>query len=542
MKKYILAIITIASLMSAKAQTLEEALKAEDFDKYETARNILLQVIAKEPNKGENYYYLGQIYGSLFKPDSALWAFNTGVKNNPTSPACYAGLGGLLMEENKLADAKVQFDKALSFSKERNGTYSDVKAMVWVAENMIASENKLVADAEALMRNALEVDKSNYDVLVTMGDVFLEINNGGEAANNYERAIDLQKTNPKAYSRVANIWVKVRNIEAAQKDLNRALSIDPNYAPALKLQAELYYQQRKFEKAKETYKSYLLNSEASFANRLRFAQILFRAKEYDEALVQIEELQKTDKSNLFLYRMLAYSYYEVGGLKNDTSKCRTGLTALEYFMSKVDEKKILTSDYEYMGKLQSKFKGYDTLAINNFKKVLSLDADKIEMYQELAKVYNKMKRFDEAANNLQIFIASSKKVTVADYFLLGKAYYFGKKFVSADSAFSIVNTKSPNYADAYYYRGMSQASINTALNDTIGKFCFEKYLSLININDPAVAEKQKNNIVQAYDYLGSYCYKNSAKGEERNCKTYFEKILILEPGNKKAAEFVKTIK
>ena len=83
MKKYILAIITIASLMSAKAQTLEEALKAEDFDKYETARNILLQVITKEPNKGENYYYLGQIYGSLFKPDSALWAFNTGVKKYP---------------------------------------------------------------------------------------------------------------------------------------------------------------------------------------------------------------------------------------------------------------------------------------------------------------------------------------------------------------------------------------------------------------------------------------------------------------------------
>ncbi len=351
-----------------------------------------------------------------------------------------------------------------------------------------------------------------------------------------------KKQTPKAYARVANIWVKVRNNEAAQKDLTRALSIDPNYAPALKLQAELYYQQRKFEKAKETYKSYLTFSEASFANRLRFAQILFRAKEYDEALVQIEELQKTDKSNLFLYRMLAYSYYEVGGLKNDTSKCRSGLIAMEYFMSRVDEKKILTSDYEYLGKLQSKFKGNDSLVISNFNKVLSLDSDKLEMYQELAKVYNKMKRFDDAANSLQIYLGTSKKTSVADYFLLGKAYYFGKKYISADSAFAIVNIKAPTYAEAYYYRGMSQGAINTALNDTLGKFCFEKYLSLININDLAVAEKIKNNIIQAYDYLGSYCYKNSAKGEERNCKTYFEKILLLEPGNKKAAEFVKTIK
>lgn len=542
MKKYIITFVALISLLGAKAQTLEEALKAEDFDKYESARNILLQVIAKEPNKGENYYYLGKVYGNLFKPDSALLAFNVGVKNDPLNAACYAGLGGLLMEENKVSEAKIQFTKALSFSKERNGTYSDVKAMVWVAENMIASENKLVTDAEELMKNALEVDKSNYDVLVTMGDVYLEINNGGEAANNYERAIDLQKANPKAYARVANIWVKVRNNEAAQKDLTRALSIDPNYAPALKLQAELYYQQRKFEKAKETYKSYLTFSEASFANRLRFAQILFRAKEYDEALVQIEELQKTDKSNLFLYRMLAYSYYEVGGLKNDTTKCRSGLIAMEYFMSRVDEKKILTSDYEYLGKLQSKFKGNDSLVISNFNKVLSLDSDKLEMYQELAKVYNKMKRFDDAANSLQIYLGTSKKTSVADYFLLGKAYYFGKKYISADSAFAIVNIKAPTYAEAYYYRGMSQGAINTALNDTLGKFCFEKYLSLININDLAVAEKIKNNIIQAYDYLGSYCYKNSAKGEERNCKTYFEKILLLEPGNKKAAEFVKTIK
>jgi tetratricopeptide (TPR) repeat protein len=537
MKNRILSLVGFL-LMSgfAQAQSFSEGLRNIDFEKYEASRDVFKQLVAKEPSNGDYWYYLGQSYLNLLNTDSATFCYNEGVKVAPANPSNYAGLGELeLLVENK-EKAKEHFDKALSFSKTRSGIISDIKAITVVASSMVNNAIvKMLDEAEALIKMGYDQDKKNYDLLIAGGDVYLEKNDGGNAATFYERAIGIEPKNPKAYTRVSVIWIRVKNYEQAQSDLNRAFEKDPNYAPAWKYQAELYYAQRKFTLAKEAYGKYLANSEPSLANQIRFARILFLSKAYDESLEKIDEIQKEDKTTLLLYRLRAFSVCEVLETKVDQELAKSGLGSLEYYFSKQDAKKLTASDYEYLGRLQSKVGGKDSLAVSTLKKAMELNPYNTDMYIDLAKIYNKMKQFDSAAASYEVYIARAKKVTAADYFLYGKALYYAKQYNKADSAFMKVNELKPDYPDAYLWRGNCNSSMDPDFESDLPKPFYEKYIQLLSA-DPEKFEsnlKQKNKagLINAYGYLGFYFLNKDKKAE---AKEYYKNVFELDPANVKA--------
>lgn len=543
MKRLVLFAQLLLVAFSIQAQTLSEGLKAIDFEKYEHARNIFLALTQKEPANGENYYLLGQSYNNLFKPDSALISYNKGIQNAPNYPSLYAGVGELLLVDNKVMEAQAQFDKALALCKNKQGEYVNAKGMIAVASAMITGENKMLAQASALMEEAYKVTKTDYDVLTTAGDVFLEMQDGSKAATFYNRATVLNPNNPKAFAKIALIWIRVRNLPVAKEALDTAFAKDPNYATAFKNQAEYYSLLRKFDKAKESYKNYLLNSEVSSANQLRYAQILYRSKEYAEALIYVQEAIKSDKSNnIYLNRLLAYSSYETGNLKNDQETFKKGLTALETLLSKIAPEKVTATDYEYLGKLQSKIPGKDSIGIVNINKALSMDPNKIELHQELAKIYFKQRKYAEAVAAYEAYTGQAKKVTLLDNYTIGKYYYNAKMYVKADSAFAKVNEAKPDYADAYLQRANANAALDTLLKSTTAKTLYEKYIEL-TLADTANFNKQKaslsKSIASAYDYLGFYYLQKDMKNE---CKAMYRKALEYDPKNKNAIEVLKQLK
>ncbi len=537
MKKLGVLIIMTLATVGVYAQTLTEGLRALDFEQYEKARGIFTTLIQNEPANGDNYYYLGQAQWNLFKSEEALKAYKAGITAAPNNPMNYAGWGELLLEEGKVEEAKEQFNRALSFSKGKDGKCKDINALRIVADAMVSSETKLTNSAAILVEEALELNRRDYDVLITTGDVYLEKDpgNAGPAASMYENAISLQKNNPKAYTRVSNIWLRVKNAEATKSALDRALEIDSNYAPALKNLAEYYSLSKQFAKAKETYERYLQNSEPSSANKTRWARILFRNKEYKAALYVILEVQKADTSDIYLYRLGGYSYYEVGVEEKDTSMFRPGIESLEHFMANIDSKKIISNDYEYLGKLYSKIKGNEDLAVANINKALEADPGKLELYKEAATIYNNIRQYDKACESFELYIAKSGRGSAADYFLMGKAAFFSKQYAKADSAFAKVNELKPDYAEAYYYRGNAIASLDPDFNTSEAKDMWDKYLSL---TEPT-PDKYKRNIVSTYSNLATYYIQ---KDNNNKAKEYYNKVLALDPENKDAKDKLKLLK
>lgn len=519
------------------AQTAEDGIRALDFDRYEYARNVFTNLTQTEPTKGANYFYLGQSYLNLFKPDSALWAYNKGVQAEPNNFMNYVGLGELMLEDNKNNEAEGYFDKALSFSKGRDGRSKDVNALRLVSQAMISpEENRMIDAAHEHITRALELDKNNYEAIITAGDVSLLKNPGqaGGAADLYERAISLNPKNPKAYTRISYIWLSVKNAEATNDALQRALAVDANYAPALKNLSEYYYQTRQFAKAKETYVRYLENSETSLGNKKRFARILFRNKEYEEALNEINSIMQADQSDIFLYRLMGYSCYEVAEAKKDTTKYKPGLDAMETFLAKVNEKKVIISDYEYIARLNAKISGNEAAVINAFNKAISMEGSKIETIVEAAQVTSKLKKYQESSDFYSLYFSKITKNDLPNLVRFGIVCMNSKQLVKADSIFNRVIEIKPDYSESYFYKGNINSTFSEPDKAQLAKESYEKFILLVE----ATPDKFKSKLITAYAYL-RYFY--IQKEDKANIKLYNDKILVLDAENKEALDIKKAL-
>jgi len=521
------------------AQSLQEGLVALDYNRYEQARNIFIKLTETEPTNGLNYYYLGQAYINLYKTDLAREAFSKGVNIDPNNPANYAGLGRLLLDDEKPAEAKVQFDKAITFGRAKDGRYKDVQSLVYTADAMSSADNKQLDEALKLINIALESNKKTYDMYIVAGDVYLELNDGGKSASMYEKAIDLEKSNPKAYVKVSEIWLRVKNAEATYTALKQATDLNSNYAPALKALAEYYYQTKNFEKAKTTFTKYLENSEPSLANKQRFARILYRSKEYKDALELINEILLVDKSDLYLYRLAAYCYYEQGvSIKDKDSATQLftkGVELLNNFVKNIDPAKVISNDYEYLGKLYSRIPGNDSISIYYISKAIETDPTKLELIKEAANIYYKLKRFNEAVTYFEKYMSTASKITLVDYQLLGLSAYYSGQYNKCDSAYIKILEIKPDYTDGYYWRGLANSSLDPDYKETKAKENYEKFVSLAE----ATPEKYTSKLVVAYDYLGSYAI---TKDDNKLGKEYYLKVIKVDPKNQRALEILSQLK
>ncbi|MFA9215165.1 MAG: tetratricopeptide repeat protein [Candidatus Methylacidiphilales bacterium] len=214
---------------------------------------------------------------------------------------------------------------------------------------------------------------------------------------------------------------------------------------------------------------------------------------------------------------------------------------METLMGKVAAEKITSSDFEYLGKLQAKT-GKDSLALVNLNKALSLDANKTDVKIEIAKIYNKQKKYTEAALTYEEYLSTAKKITLIDNYNIGKYYNSAKMYGKADSAFANINNAKPDFADAWYQRANVNTLIDTLLKTTVAKELFEKYIEVVTA-DTVAFNKQKvslsKNVASSYDYLGYYFLQKDMKNE---CKAMYKKALEYDPNNKNAIEVLKNLK
>ncbi len=71
------------------------------------------------------------------------------------------------------------------------------------------------------------------------------------------------------------------------------------------------------------------------------------------------------------------------------------------------------------------------------------------LMSEMATAYYNFRRYDGAAKTWAKLIDPAKENNTADYMQVGRAYYNGEKYKSADSIFNIVLKKTPDYLPAY---------------------------------------------------------------------------------------------
>lgn len=513
--------ICVVAVSGMSAQTLADAIKLTRNEQYESADAIFKNLIKAQPNNGELYFYYGE---NFFKNENLTMAnemYQTGADVQPTNALPYVGLGKVLWYKGKQTEAKSSFYKATTLADKKN-----VTVLLKIAETYINADKKSLPDAFTLLATATKLEPKNPEVYLLTGDAFLEQNDGTKAIENYEKAASLDPKSVLAILRQGQLYNRAKNYTLALDKYKAASLIDSSFAPAYREKAEIYFRAGQYANSVAQYKRYLQLNDNCGA-RGRYAGFLYKAKQYPASIEAAKEAKKCDPNNVYLDRYIGYSSYETGSYAD-------GMEMIKSFFQKASPDKIIAQDYEYRGKLYAKT-GADSLAIPDYKKAMEMDSSKTELSNDMANSYMKMKKYNEAIAMFKAKIAAGK-AGVNDYYGLGRAYYYSKDFVNADSCFSKIVTAQPEMGLGYLWKAKANVQQDPENKVWKAKEWYEKYISKIK---PEETEKNKKDLIDAYTYLLAYYAK---KNDCPNTKLYMEKILALDPANAQAKKLKAELK
>ncbi len=509
--QFAIAQVTLPEIDQARYQVL--------IDQPEKAKSTLKQAIAAHPEDASLWYYLGEVQIKTGAPKEAEISFQKGIEVNDKELLNLVGKGHLRLNENNVVEAKKLFDQALTLSKSKNITILKAVAAAYLTQAAHAST------ALALLNKAKSIDSKDEEVFILLGDTYLLQNNGGLAVTNYETAATLNTKDATAEYKIGLVYLRSKNTEAADVALNKAVKIDPSYTLAYKELGELYYLEKKADKSVEAYERYMALTEKPETAKLRYAFFLFMAKKYAQANVVFKEvIQKPDVSPITL-RFYAFSLFGV----EDFEQSRI---VMEQYLAKAPPAEIEASDYKSYGQLLVKLKE-DSLAIESFRESYIRDTTQTDILQLQAEMLFNRKRYPEAIESYGRLIKKRQKPVSQDFFKIGQSYYINKQYGKADTVFQKLTELQPNISIGYLWQARAKSQLDPDSEKGLAKPYYEKVIEKAN------PEKEKNNLVEAYSYLGYYLY---LKGELQGSLTNWEKVIAIDPNNVQAKEAIRALK
>jgi hypothetical protein len=302
----------------------------------------------------------------------------------------------------------------------------------------------------------------------------------------------------------------------------------------------------KVKEGTAAYRKYLSLTDTSPESEMRYADFLVESGDYKTLEQVANDLARSDKSNLRIYRYLAYAAYE-------NNNYPAGLQAIQKFIKEAAPKRVIARDYLYLGRLQLK-SSQDSLGMLNLEKAAQRDSTFADAYSEIAGILYGQQKYAAAGDAYHKYIEKSHKGRLNDYFREGMSYYYGYTdqynktidnkaalkpdstlLIKADSAFSYVQQKTTAkpVADVLLYRARVKdlEDADRANMKALARPYYEQFISL-KVAAAPTDDRSKKNLGEAYAYLGSY-YQLIAKDDMQASESY-EKAKAIYPENREA--------
>ena len=549
-----LGLVVIGS--ASFAQSLDDAKKAIDAEQYQKATSMLKSLVKSQNSKGENYFYLGDVYLKRDYLDSARAAFTQGVTAEAKNPLNYVGLGQADLMSNNASSAQTNFAKAIEVASKK-----DHIPYLYTGKAYLAIDKPDFAAALPNLQKADELDDKDKDpeTFLAMGDYNALQRKNSEALQSYMRALSINTNLHRSTVQIGRMYKESRAFTEGEQELKNVIAADPNYGPAYRELAELYRQWADFEPASAeaknveaitNYKKYLDLTDKSYESRIRYAQILFYAKDYkslEQETTELAAMNPNDPKNLIVLRLRGYSAFE-------NQNYPQSLEFMNDFFAKVkDTARIIPEDYLYLGQAQLKNQ-QDSLGIINVTKALVRDSSKSVILADLAKTYYDAKDYKNAMNTYAVAnrFNPGGKGSLYNFYYHGAAsyYYYGKELnakanpskdilIQADSSFAKLAKLSPSTIDAYLWRGRTNYLLDSDTDPKGPQVPFyQQYLDSAEAHVDKQTTLMKRYMAEAYNNIAGF---SLYKEDKEKAKLYWEKTLALDPANAIALEGIKSL-
>ena len=456
-------------------------------------------------------------------------------------------------------------------------------ALAKIAESYANDGTVDTAKAMPFIRQALTIDKKNAEIYLIAGDLYMMVNDGSNAIKNYNLAQFADPQSPTAAWKIGYVYVKCRALQQAIPNFEEAIGLNPNYAPAYRELGQLYWRAGRLEQSKANFKKYLDLTEGNIPAKTRYVNSLFYAGDYEEVIKNVEDILAVDQSRGYMNRLAGYSYYEKEN--PDFNKAYSYMETLfkvvdpslilqkdHHYMARIllkknqdytkmldelnsltpqlnrEKSRLATATAANKPKFQASVDEMTAKAADLEKNIAAADKEISRAFAEYNKAFN-MKRtdpnapltpqersllnematnyytyrnYDDAARTWAKLIDPAKENNLAEYMQVGRAFYNGENYKSADSVFTIVIKKQPDYLPAHVYIARTYSRMDPDTKLGLAKPKFEKILEVAGKD----SLKNESELIEALTYLGFY---NMENGNYTKAKDIYNRMISLNP-------------
>ena len=517
--------------------------------------------------------------------NNAREAFQKGVDAGPNEPLNYIGLAKIAhyIGNDQLAAEHRAKARSLLPPVPKNIKKINPPAPVYaftlakLAESYVRGAEVDTSLALPLIREAISLDSKNSDVYLIAGDIVILNNDASRAIYYYNMAQMADPKSPTANMKIGYIYVKGRALQAAMPYFEEAIQLDENYAPAYRELGQLYQMAGRYAQSKENFEKYLSLTAGNIPAKIRYVNALFYARDFEGVIENVEEIFKVDRSRTYMNRIAGYSSFDKTPPDYDQA-----LSYMETLFSSLAADRLIPRDYQYMVRILTK-KNADAAglaeeaatlkaeinrdrarvatapatereAINAAIATKTAKADSLDavvlaankdfdrafdyylkyveandnqadraLLQEITAAYNSVRNYASVAKTLSMSLGPLPE-SRDGYMTVGRMFYNGDQYQSADSVFNLVIQASPDYVPAHLWVARTYSRLDPEANLGLAKPKFDKLVE--------VAQRDSANytaeLAEGLTFLGYYYMSAQNYAQAR---AHYNRLAEVDPNN-----------
>jgi len=401
------------------------------------------------------------------------------------------------------------------------------RAYLMVQYAPTASLRSYADKAAASLKQASETD---YEAQLLLGDAYLVIHKGDASLSIEQYTVSgyMNESDPRSKLRQGMVYQRVGNYDVALNQINEALKIDKDFAPAYRQKADIFNLMKKRDSTVFYYKEYLKRNNNISARKM-YAQALFLAGDYDEAIAEaksILEQQEKAGSKLFtnLYGVIAYAYAQ----KNDTAKAtnQAGLDYFELYETKhvKNLNRPLSPQENFIKANLLRRLGQSDVAYDIHISVISDTARCPAIwYQQLQDFYTGRKQWDRAVTVIEWKRLKNNGLENKDLFYLGNAQLNAGQYQKAIGTYTQLVGKDSTAVQGYYKIAQAYDAMDPSDSTGNASAAYLVWMGRLNADQKV---KYKQTMLMAYNRM-----QTTARGRKQwdKCSEYLGKMIELAP-------------
>jgi tetratricopeptide (TPR) repeat protein len=235
-----------------------------------------------------NYLSYGSVYFQRGYYDQAEASFRLALRDNPSSAEAVYGLGSVYLKQQKTAEARESFERAIKL----HASYPDTLPNAWNNLGLLAAREGRAAEAVPYFQEALRLSPDHLIALENLGNAYRQQKQWDEARTVLERAVAVGPQDPEANYSLGMVFAQLDDSDHAYEYLQRALKFRPGYPEALNNLGVLYLRRRRRDEAVASFLECIRVAPAFDQSYLNLARVYTLEDAPDKARAVLLELLK----------------------------------------------------------------------------------------------------------------------------------------------------------------------------------------------------------------------------------------------------------